>query len=430
MIVEVKLWGTLVGYLSSDKDNNIYFTYDESFINKGIEISPIMMKLRKEPYSFPLLNKETFKGLPGLFADSLPDRFGRKVINEYLLSINRERNSFSPLEELTYIGTRGMGALEYYPLLDKSLNESDEIDINQIALAAKDVLRKREKEEVVPIIGRIRDIIKIGSSAGGAKAKAIVAYNEEKNIYKSGQIDAGKGFSYWIIKFDRLDKENPNSFFDSYQTREEYAYYLMAKEARINISESKLIKENDDYHFMTKRFDRYINEKGELQKLHMQTFCGLSHIDFVDKHNYSYLNIFQTMDKLNVDFEDKYELFRRMVFNVMAVNNDDHSKNFSFLMDKKGRWSLSPAYDLTYANDPNSNFINNHQCLINGKSNNITKEDLLEVGKKAGLLNQKMEIIFSQVKEAIKKWNMIAKDSYLPEEIINEDYMNFKLIDN
>ena len=221
MIVEVKLWNTLVGYLSADSENNIFFTYADAFIERGIEISPITMRLRKEPYSFPLLNRETFKGLPGVFADSLPDKFGRKVINEYLISIGRDKNSLTPLEELTYIGNRGMGALEYHPVLDKSLSESDEITINQIAYAAREVLQRRSSAEMKPEIGKLRDIIKIGSSAGGAKAKAIIAYNEKTKTYKSGQIDAGPGYTYWIIKFDKLDKEDSNSFFDSYQTREE-----------------------------------------------------------------------------------------------------------------------------------------------------------------------------------------------------------------
>ena len=428
MVVEVKLWNTLVGYLSNDSENNVFFTYADSFIERGIEISPITMKLRKEPYSFPRLNRDTFKGLPGLFSDSLPDKFGRKVINEYLLSIGRDKNSLSPLEELTYIGNRGMGALEYYPLLDKNLSESEVIEINQIALAAREVLKNRSGEEMKPEIGRLRDIIKIGSSAGGAKAKAIIAYNEETGVYKSGQIDAGPGFSYWIIKFDKLDKEDPNSFFDSYQTREEYAYHLMAKAAGIKMSESRLLKEGNDYHFMTKRFDRFIDKNGRLQKLHMQTVCGLSHIDYADKHNYSYLNIFQILDLLKADFNDKYELFRRMVFNVMAANNDDHSKNFSFLMNKNGEWSLSPAYDLTYANDPTSNYTNNHQCLINGKSSDISKDDLLIVGKQAGLLTKRMLQIIDEVSSAVNRWSEFAKKAEIPDAKIKEDFLNFNLL--
>ena len=430
MIIEVKLWSTLVGYLSTDAENNIFFTYADSFIERGIEISPIMMKLRKAPYSFPRLNHETYKGLPGLFADSLPDKFGRRVINEYLISIGRDKNSLTPLEELAYIGNRGMGALEYYPILDKSLNESQEISINEIALAAREVLQRRTSAEIKPEIGRLRDIIKIGSSAGGAKAKAIIAYNEETKTYKSGQINAGPGFSYWIIKFDKLDKEDPNSFFDSYQTREEYAYYLMAKEAGINISDSRLIQEGDDYHFMTRRFDRFVDKNGKLQKLHMQTVCGISHIDYAEKHNYSYLNIFQILDALKADFNNKYELYRRMVFNVVASNNDDHSKNFSFIMDKNGEWSLSPAYDLTYANDPTSNYTNNHQCLINGKSQDITREDLLTVGKQAGLSTKKMLEIIDEVTNAVKKWYDFAKQAKIPEGKAKENYLNFHLLDN
>ena len=225
MIAKVLLWGTVVGYLSNDDENNVYFSYDESFVKRGVEISPIMMPLRTAAYSFPNLISDTFRGLPGLFADSLPDRFGRKVINEYLISIGRDKNSLSPIEELLYIGCRGMGALEYQPVLDGTLNEPNEIRVRDIADAAKEVLKRRSNSALKPELGKLRDLIKVGSSAGGAKAKAVVAYNEKTGVYRSGQMDAGPGFSYWIIKFDKDDQESLNSFYDSYQTREEYAYY-------------------------------------------------------------------------------------------------------------------------------------------------------------------------------------------------------------
>ena len=429
MIAEVKLWGTLVGYLANDEENNVYFTYDPSFIARGIEISPIVLPLRREPYSFPRLTSETYRTLPGLFADSLPDKFGRKVINEYLISIGRDKNSLTPIEELLYIGKRGMGALEYYPHLDGSLDESTEIRIEDIANAAKDVLKRRSESEIKPEIGKLRDLIKIGSSAGGAKAKAIIAYNETTGVYRSGQIDAGKGFTYWIIKFDRLNKEEKDSFFDSYQTREEYAYYLMAMSTGINMSECRLLKEGDDYHFLTKRFDRYVDENGVLRKLHMATACGLAHIDYADKHNFSYSALFSILERLHCPFEDRYELFRRMVYNVMASNYDDHSKNFSFLMDREGKWRLSPAYDLTYANDPNSNYINNHQCLINGKFEGITIDDLLKVGIDAGLNKRKMDVIIKEVKSAVRNWPTFAAQAEIPDNKALEDYANFVLLD-
>ena len=428
MIAEIKLWGTLVGYLSDDAENNIHFTYDPSFVSRGIEISPITLKLRREPYSFPRLNSDTFRRLPGLFADSLPDKFGRRVINEYLLSIGRDKNSFTPIEELLYIGSRGMGALEYHPHLDNTLSESSEIRIEDIANAAKDVLKRRSDATMKPEIGRLRELIKIGSSAGGAKAKAIIAYNEETGVYRSGQIDAGNGFTYWIIKFDKLDKEDLNSFFDSYQTREEYAYYLMAKAAGIDMAESRLLQENGDYHFMTKRFDRYVDGNGKLQKVHMQTACGLTHIDYADKRNFSYGTLFRVLEELGCDYSDKLELFRRMTFNVIASNYDDHSKNFSFLMDRSGKWRLSPAYDLTYSNDPNSNYINNHQCLINGKFDGITEEDLFAVGREAGLAKRKMESILEEVKEAVRKWFSFAEASDIPSSKAKEDFANFHLL--
>lgn len=428
MIAKVLLWGTVVGYLSNDDENNVYFSYDESFVKRGVEISPIMMPLRTVAYSFSNLISDTFRGLPGLFADSLPDRFGRKVINEYLISIGRDKNSLSPIEELLYIGCRGMGALEYQPVLDGTLNEPNEIRVRDIADAAKEVLKRRSNSALKPELGKLRDLIKVGSSAGGAKAKAIVAYNEKTGVYRSGQMDAGPGFSYWIIKFDKVDQESLNSFYDSYQTREEYAYYLMAKAAGIKMNESRLLKEEGDYHFMTKRFDRYIDSNGKMQKVHMQTACGLGHIDYAVKHNISYSTIFNILDDLGADFEDKYELFRRMIFNVVTSNYDDHAKNFSFLMDRQGKWSLSPAYDLTYCNDPNSNYINNHQCLINGKSEGITAEDCFAVGLEAGLTKPKMQRIVNEVCEAAKQWICFAEQSDIPESKSREDFINFHFV--
>ena len=428
MIAKVLLWGTVVGYLSNDDENNVYFSYDESFVKRGVEISPIMMPLRTAAYSFPNLISDTFRGLPGLFADSLPDRCGRKVINEYLISIGRDKNSLSPIEELLYIGCRGMGALEYQPVLDGTLNEPNEIRVRDIADAAKEVLKRRSNSALKPELGKLRDLIKVGSSAGGAKAKAVVAYNEKTGVYRSGQMDAGPGFSYWIIKFDKVDQESLNSFYDSYQTREEYAYYLMAKAAGIKMNESRLLKEEGDYHFMTKRFDRYVDSNGKMQKIHMQTACGLGHIDYAVKHNISYSTIFNIMDDLSVDFEDKYELFRRMIFNVVTSNYEDHAKNFSFLMDRRGKWSLSPAYDLTYSNDPNSNYINNHQCLINGKSDSITAEDCFAVGLEAGLTKPKMQRIAEEVCEAVKQWIHFAEQSDIPESKAREDFVNFHFV--
>ncbi|MBO5528999.1 MAG: HipA domain-containing protein [Bacilli bacterium] len=291
------------------------------------------------------------------------------------------------------------------------------------------MLKRRSTSKIKPEIGRLRDLIKIGSSAGGAKAKAIIAYNETTGVYRSGQIDAGEGFTYWIIKFDRLAKEEKDSFFDSFQTREEYAYYLMARSAGINMADCRLLKEGDDYHFMAKRFDRCVDEKGALRKRHMATACSLTHIDYADKHSFSYGALFSILERLRCPFEDRYELFRRMVYNVISNNFDDHSKNFSFLMDRERKWRLSPAYDLSYANDPNSNYINNHQCLINGKFEGITINDLLKVGIDSGLNKRKMDVIIKEVKSAVRNWPTFAAQAEIPDNKALEDYANFVLPD-
>ena len=421
--VEVILWKTRIGVVALDEDTQYCtFKYDSEFIKSGINLAPITMPLSDNIYQFKTLSLESFKGLPGLISDSLPDKYGNAIINAWLASKGRTPESFNVIERLCYIGTRGMGALEFYPDINKELKESDEIEINQLVEFSNQILNQKA------IISKdfnddFKEIIKVGTSAGGARAKAIIAYNEKTGIIKSGQIGAGNGYTYWILKLDGVDQKEETS-----HTRVEYAYYLMAKEANISMSESRLIKKDRYYHFMTKRFDRIVLKDGTIDKVHMQTLGALLHRDYNEPGTLSYEEAVQAMYTLNLKRIDIEEFFRRMVFNVMSRNQDDHVKNISFLMNRKGEWSLSPAYDVTYSFNPNGKWTAVHQMIINGKRSDISLEDLLESAKSMRIKESKAMEIITEVSNAILKWRKFAKEAYLEEEtieILEESFVKY-----
>ena len=407
--VKVKLWGSTIGYLHKQDNGLIGFQYDEDFIGSGIEVSPIKMPLSNITYSFPILPEVTYGGLPGMLADSMPDKFGNIVIKKYLESQGRSEESLTVLEKLCYTGKRGMGALEYEPSTN-IVNEDEEIDIDALTKLASDILSERENMHVKYNENMISQLMQGSSSVGGARAKTLIALNPETNDIRSGQINAGKGYEYWLLKFDDIsnnkdkDAESDNKEY----TKIEYAYYLMAQDAGIKMSECKLYKENGRAHFMTKRFDRK-GVKGE--KLHMQSLCALAHMDFNSPRAYSYEDAFNVMRQLNLPRTDFTQLYKRMVFNEYARNYDDHTKNIAFLMDKKGVWRLSPAYDMTFSYRENSIWVNAHQMLINGKADHITKNDLLKVAEKAGVKVSEAEKTIQQVKDAVLKWDDFAKEA-------------------
>lgn len=410
---EVILWKTRIGVVAIDEDSRYCtFKYDSEFIKSGIELSPIMMPLTENIYEFRTLSLESFKGLPGLISDSLPDKYGNAVINAWLASQGRTPESFNVIDRLCYIGTRGMGALEYSPDTSKEFKGSNEIEINQLVEFSNQILnqKKRITEE---FNNDFREIIKVGTSAGGARAKAIIAFNEKTGVIKSGQIDAGKGYTYWILKLDGVDQQEETS-----HTRVEYAYYLMAKEAKIDISESRLIRRDNYYHFMTKRFDRVVTEDGTINKVHMQSLGALLHRDYNEPGTLSYEEAVQAMVTLNLKKSEIEEFFRRMVFNVISRNQDDHVKNVSFLMNRNGEWSLSPAYDLTYSFNPNGKWTAVHQMIINGKRSDIRLDDLLKSAKAMRIKEDKAMEIIVEVNSAISKWNKFAREAYLEEETI------------
>lgn len=409
----VKLWGTIVGYLYQEKNGIVGFQYDDAFVGSGIELSPIKMPLSNLTYSFPSLPEETFHGLPGMVADSLPDKFGTIVINRYLESQGRSAESLSVIEKLCYTGKRGMGALEYEPA--KELAHVDKsIDLDALTKLASSILSEKEQFHVKENDNMMAQLMECGSSVGGARAKTLIAWNPETNDIRSGQIHTGNGYEYWLLKFDNIrnNRDKDNTPDDREYTKIEYAYYLMAKDAGISMSECRLYEEYGSSHFMTKRFDR-VGERGE--KLHMQSLCALAHMDFNSPRIYSYEEAFAIMRRLKLSYQEQVQFYKRMLFNHYAKNFDDHTKNISFLMNKKGTWSLAPAYDITFAYKKDSIWVNAHQMLINGKVEDIKQEDILAVAEKVGIKQADAKNSIEQVLSSVSKWEQFAEQSKLSE---------------
>lgn len=408
----IKMWNQVVGAVLWDEKKEIAtFEFDPTFIKNNWDISPLMMPLeevkRKNTiFQFPRLNKDTFNGLPGLLSDALPDAYGTTLINAWLAANGRTAESMNPVERLCYIGKRGLGALEFEPSLNTTKETAVTVEIKSLVEIAQQILGQRKafttsiKEDVKK---GLEDIIRVGSSAGGARAKAIIAYNEKTKEVRSGQVAAPKGFQHWLLKFDGVSNKalgDPAGY-----GRIELAYYYMALDCGIEISESRLLEENGRAHFMTKRFDRV---KGK-EKLHVQTLCAMQHYDFSMVGAYSYEQVFQTIRKLKLSAKANEQMYRRMVFNVIARNLDDHTKNISFLMDKKGKWQLAPAYDITYSYDPKSKWVSQQNLSINGKTRDITKEDLLKVGKEMSV--KRANAIVETTKKTVADWPKYAKQT-------------------
>jgi len=421
MIIKVNLWDSLVGSLYWDDNNRIaVFEYAPAFVKKGLDIAPILMPLKEgEPYYFPTLDYGTFKGLPPMIADSLPDDFGNQIMNAWLENQGKTINSLLPTERLGYVGKRGMGALEYEPVLDGKEVNNNGIDLSELVEIAHKVVYSKEKVDYTDIDKKsLAKILRIGTSAGGARAKAILAYDEINNVYKPGDITHGPNHTYWLIKLDGATNEklgDPEGY-----GRIEYAYYNMAKDAGINMSKSKLIREGDRSHFITKRFDRINGDK-----LHMQTLSGIAGFDYRKPNLYSYEQVFSVLRKMQLPHKDIIQQFRRMVFNVVARNQDDHVKNISFLMDRMGNWSLSPAYDVSYCYNPAGDWTSHHQLSINAKRDNFVLDDLLKVGKENNISKRK-EII-TEVIASVSKWRQFAKQANVFPDYIKQIEANHRM---
>ena len=415
-VAEIKIWGEWVGAVRWDESQQLsYFQYDTKFIQKGWDLSPLKMPISQgsQIYSFPELRLarnetlDTFKGLPGLLADALPDKYGNRLISTWLAQQGRTENSMNPVEKLCFIGTRGMGALEFEPATIKTSTRNFSLEFDGLVELAKKMLHEREgflthlsKDEEKAMM----EILKIGTSAGGARPKAVIAYNRKTGEIKSGQGSVPKGFEHWLLKLDGVSGEQFGE--SSGWGRVEYAYYLMAKDCKIEISECRLLEENGRAHFMTKRFDRDGNIKH-----HTQSLCGMQHYDFNDMYGYSYEQVFQTMRLLHLTYPEAEQMFRRMIFNVLATNFDDHTKNFSFILKKDDRWRLAPAYDLCFSFDPTNHWVNKQTLSINGKRLEITKEDLMTIAKNNNI--KKGDKIIDEMNSIIKSWTTYASQAHV-----------------
>ena len=419
MLAEVRLWGKTIGAVSlQDGEEVASFEFDAEFAQSGIQVAPIMMPLSRRVYRFPELARPTFHGLPGLLADSLPDKFGNALIADWLASQGRQPGSFNAVERLCYTGERGMGALEFAPAIGPRAKLTTPIEVGKLVELASEVMAHRNNLQAsFAAEGRedaLRDILRVGTSAGGARAKAIIAWNPKTNEVRSGQVKAGKGFEYWLLKFDGVsgnkDKEleDPKGY-----GMIEYAYYLMALDCGIEISECRLFKENGRSHFMTRRFDRLAT--GE--KLHMQSLCALAHYDFNMAGAYSYEQALLVMRQLQLPMQAIEQLFRRMAFNIVARNQDDHVKNIAFLMNKAGEWSLSPAFDITYSFNPAGAWTASHQMTMNGKRDHFMLEDFIACARTASMKRGRAAKILAEVQATVAQWGSFAETAGVPDGV-------------
>jgi serine/threonine-protein kinase HipA len=416
-IAEVRLWGRTIGAVVLDEGREVAaFEYDTAFARSGIEIAPLMMPLSRRVYTFPALSRATFYGLPGLLADSLPDRFGNALIDAWLATQGRQPDSFNAVERLCYTGGRGMGALEFAPAIGPRARQASRIQIDRLVELASEVLTHRNDLQVsFADEGReqaLTAILRVGTSAGGARAKAVIAWNPASNEVRSGQLPAGEGFEYWLLKFDGVSGNRDKELEDpqGYGVIE-YAYSRMARDCGIDISECRLFEENGRRHFMTRRFDRL--EGGE--KLHMQSLCALAHYDFNMAGAYGYEQALLVMRQLGLPMQAIEEQFRRMVFNIVARNQDDHVKNIAFLMDKSGEWSLSPAFDMTYSFNPAGAWTASHQMTLNGKREDFSLEDFIACARAASMKRGRAAAIVGEVQEVVSRWKDYAEAAGVPD---------------
>ena len=435
---EVRLWGRTIGSVAltqksdstgigspaftSTGDETAAFQYDREFAQSGIQVSPIAMPLTTRTYRFPELPRQAFHGLPGLLADSLPDKFGNALIDAWLVSQGRKPGDFDAVERLCYSGSRGMGALEFVPAIGGRSQRSEALQVEELVKLASSVLSNRAGWSVdfaEPSRAKaLLSILRVGTSAGGARAKAVIAWNPTTNDVRSGHVKAGDGYSYWLLKFDGVAANRDKELVDDPQGfgAIEYAYFLMARAAGITMSECRLLEEGGRRHFMTKRFDR--TDAGG--KLHMQTLGAIAHYDYNLPGGYSYEQTITIIRTLRIGPPAAEEQFRRMVFNVVARNQDDHVKNIAFLMDRAGEWTLSPAYDITYGYNPLGDWTSRHQMTINGKRDDFTIEDFRTCANIALMKQGRAETILAEVVKTVKRWPEFAASAVVSPEWTTE----------
>ncbi|HWF33311.1 MAG TPA: type II toxin-antitoxin system HipA family toxin [Solirubrobacteraceae bacterium] len=418
----VTLWGSRIAAVSIEpRARYATFQYDPAFARGGVELAPVRMPLREQPYRFPGLPEDAFHGLPGLLADSLPDRWGTALVNAWLASQGRDESSFDVVQRLCYVGTRGMGALEFEPAREPLEAEADDLQFDALVRLADEALAQRAQFvaelRADPEEEAIKAILAIGTSAGGARPKAIIAYNEDTGKVRSGQVDQGAGFRHWLLKFDGVERAGDHGLTDPKGwCALEYAYSILAGAGGVQMSDCRLLEEHGRRHFMTRRFDR----PAAGGKLHMQTVGALEHVSYNEPGAYSYEQALLLLRRLGLGTRSVEQLFRRMVFNVVARNQDDHVKNIAFLMGRDGAWSLAPAYDVTWAWKPGNPWLDSHQMTINGKRDGFTAFDLREVARVAGLKQGRSRTIFAEVSEAVRGWPTVAEQTGLDESMAEQ----------
>ncbi|EPZ2424374.1 type II toxin-antitoxin system HipA family toxin [Vibrio vulnificus] len=437
-VITITYQGDLVGAVSFDTEKGLgSFEYDPSFVKKGVELSPIKMPLSNRIYRFSELDFNTFKGLPGLIADSLPDDFGNAVLNAWVASQGRSPSDITPLQRLQYTGKRGMGALEYAPATKlRSLNASQQVEIQSLVSIAQEILDSRGNFEVeLKQNGQddreaMMSLLSVGMSAGGARPKAVLAFNEDFTQVRSGQTNVPSGFTHYLMKFDGVSEHNKNqeTFGDplGYGAME-FVYHLMANKCGVDMMPCRLLHEGNRRHFITQRFDRIKNSK-----VHVQTLNGLAHIDYKKPGSFSYAELFGIARQLKLSAVDAEQLFKRMTFNIIARNHDDHSKNFAFMLKqdrlKKDKWSLAPAYDLAYSYKPGSKWVNSHWMSLNGKRDNFTRSDFYSLEKLSPIFNKrKIDDIIDTTIEHVSTWRQLAEEWDVPKTLIDEIQENLRL---
>jgi len=410
-----------VGALGFDTETGTStFQYAPAFISSGIELSPIHMPLSDRIYGFPGLDYAAFRGLPGLLADSLPDDFGNAVLNAWIAGRGQAVSELSPIQRLKYTGKRGMGALTFKPAMQvKSLNRSQDVEIESLVRIAQEVLDSRGTFQVELSSGGQEDkeamlsLLSVGMSAGGARPKAVLAFNDDFTQVKSGQVDIPKGFEHYIVKFDGVTEHSSDaqSFGDpqGYGAME-YVYYIMANACGIDMMPCGLLNEGPRRHFMTRRFDRQGN-----RRIHYQSLNGLAHVSYKRPGEYSYAELFGVARKLKLPAKSAGQLFRRMVFNIVARNHDDHSKNFAFLFDEDNGWHLAPAFDVAFSFKPGSKWVNSHWMTINGKRDGFNREDFYTFRSLSPLFSRrKVDNILDEVISAVSNWPELAREHGVP----------------
>jgi serine/threonine-protein kinase HipA len=410
-VIEVRLWGNRIGAVAADPALGCYaFAYEPAWKRNGIEVAPFTMPLadRRETFAFPALPQATYLGLPAMLADALPDDFGNALIDAWMAARGIEKNSVTVLDRLAYMGKRAMGALEFQPARGSYKESAAPVEMKTLVEEARRLVQGKLSVDN-EAKAALANIIRVGTSAGGARAKAVIAWNPKTDEVRSGQFDAAPGFEHWLLKFDGVGKDHELGTGEGYG-RIEYAYSLMAKAAGIAMSPCRLLEENGRAHFMTRRFDREV-VRGETRKHHVQTLCAMNHLDFRQRGTHAYAQLFMTMAKLTLADEPIGQAFRRMAFNVMARNCDDHTKNFAFLLKQGGSWELAPAYDVTHAFNPKGEWTYQHLMSVNGKFQGIAREDLLEEAERFGV--RRPREILAEVRSALESWAECAQKAGL-----------------